>query len=654
MRLRFASLLASSVLALGCDSPPPPAIDGGTDAGALEVPEGCNALSVAGSCLLPFPSDQFLVDDPTLPSGHRVELTPATFFEIRGMAPFDFFAERAIDGWSPATPILAYFPVALDPEPLVRWDEDVGATERGEGPTVLVDAATGARVPHFAELDATAEDPTQRVLVIRPLVRLAPETRYVVGVRGLVDTAGAPAPTPEGFRRLRERDRDPAGPARYDAEIFPVLEGAGFARSELQLAWDFTTASEERLTGDMLAARQIAIDALAVAPAVRVTDVLEGDELPEALRATIARQVELEIDAPRIVTSEVAGEAYLLRDAAGAVRTEGTVTFPATVLVPRSVAERAPGTAPARLLQYGHGFFGSRREMTTGYLDRFADDHGIVAMGADWWGMMADDRDAVATDLAAGRIAEVLSFIERTHQGMVNFIVLAGAAGAISELPELRDAGGEPFFDAGEVFFWGNSQGHILGGVYTGISPHVTHSVLGVGGASFSLIMFRSRAFLALRALIQLHVEGPVAEQTFCALLQHWLDRIDPLHYARFVIDEPLAGAGPKQVLLHSGPGDEAVTSLAAELHARTLGIPMLVPSPFTPPLLETAMAPVPSALVELDYGIEIVPTAEPPHGANPIHEAIRRNPRVQAQVDAFLHADGVVTQTCDGPCDPE
>ncbi|MDQ3033562.1 MAG: hypothetical protein M3Y87_14175 [Myxococcota bacterium] len=650
MRSRFASrlraLLAVCALALGCD----PALP---IAPAEEVPEGCNPLSVRGACLLPFPSDHFLVDDATLPSGRRVELTPATFFELRGNT-LDFFAARAADGWSPATPILAYFPVALDPEPLVRWDEDVGATERGEGPTVLVDAATGARVPHFAELDATAEDPTQRVLVIRPLVRLAPETRYVVGVRALVDVNGAAAPLPEGFRRLRDRADDAVGLARYETEIFPALEAAGFARSELQLAWDFTTGSEERLTGDMLAARQIAIDALAVAPAVRVVAVLEGDALPASLRPTIARQVELEIDAPRIVTSEIAGEAHLLRDATGALRSEGTITFPVTVLVPRSVAERAPGSAPARLLQYGHGFFGSRAEITNGYLDQFADDHGFVAIAADWWGMMVDDRNAVALGLAEGRAEAVLAFVERTHQGMLNFIVLAGAAGAIAELPELRDGDGAPYFDAGEVFFWGNSQGHILGGVYTAISPHVTRGVLGVGGANFSLIMFRSRAFLALRTLIQLHVDGPVAEQTFCALLQHWLDRIDPIHYARFVLAEPLEGAPPKQVLMHSGPGDEAVTSLAAELHARTLGIPLLLPSPFLPPLLDTAMAPAPSALVELDHGIEIVPTAEPPRSANPIHEAIRRNPRVQAQVDAFLRPGGLVTQTCDGPCDPE
>ncbi|UJR79495.1 hypothetical protein [Sandaracinus amylolyticus] len=620
------------------------------------VPEGCNPLAADWDCMLPFPSDRFLVDDPSLPSGHRVDLPLAARVPF-GDEPLDAFADRAIDGFSPSTPILAYFPVALDAEPLVRWDEDVTATQRGEGPTVIVDTTNGELVPHFAELDASSGDPLRRALILRPLVRLAPETRYVVGLRDLIDEDGAPAPTPEGFRRLRDGEENEGELARYEAEIFPVLEDAGLARETLQLAWDFTTASEERLTGDMLAARAIAIDALEAAPpAVRVIRVVEGDALAENLRASTARQIEIEVDAPRIVASATAGEGYLLRDEAGAVRTEGTVTFAATVIVPKSVAEA--GT-PARLLQYGHGFFGSRAEMTGGYVDDFAQEHGFVAMAADWWGMMFEDRNEVAGDLAAARPRELLAFIERTHQGMVNFIVLAGAAEVIAALPELAASeGGGSLVDPSEVFFWGNSQGHILGGVYTAISPHVRHSVLGVGGANFSMIMFRSRAFAALRALLELNLAGPLETQQVAVLLQHWLDRIDPLSYARFVQREPLEGAPAKQVLLHTGPGDEAVTHLAAELHARELGIPLLTPSPFTPPLLQTATAPVPSALVELDcreaLGIEIVPTAQIPDEENAIHESVRRNPRVQDQVDAFLRADGAVTQTCDGPCDPE
>ncbi|MCB9603941.1 MAG: hypothetical protein H6721_09740 [Sandaracinus sp.] len=653
MRRLLACLLC--LAACGDDDTAPP--DGGPpppDAGQYEVPEGCNPLAATWDCLLPFPSNHFREADATLPSGARVTIPEVAQVRYRER-PFDYFADRALDGFSPAGPMVAFFPVRLDPEPLVRWDEDVTATTRGEGPSVIVNAETGERIPHFAELDASAVDPDRRVLLLRPMVRLEPTTRYVVGLRGLVDEAGALAPTPEGFRRLR--DADPAADAalatRYDAEVFPALTTAGFSRDELQLAWDFTTGSDTWIRQDMLDVRALAQTALEEGDfEITVREVIEGDALAENLRDSTARQVELDVRAPSILTTPEAGQATIRRDASGRVMREGDVTFPVSLLVPKRVADRSV-EGPVRLLQYGHGFFGKRDELLNSYVDDFAEEYGFVAMAADWWGMMREDRDEVAIALGDARPGEVFRFVERTHQGLLNFMILAGAAEEIAALPELRDETG-PLFDASATYFWGNSQGHILGGTFTSLDPTIERATLSVGGANFSLIMFRSLAFVALRLLIDINVPDDVDRQKFATFLQHWLDRIDPLSYAELARREPLEGNPSKHFLLHTGPGDDAVTFLAAELHARELGIPLLEPSPFSPPLLERTTAPADSALVELDYDVDILVTPEAPMESNPIHEAIRRNPRVQQQVDAFFRADGQVTQTCDGPCDPE
>lgn len=631
------------------DGGPPPA-----DASGYEVPEGCNPLAATWDCLLPFPSDHFRETDATLPSGARITIPEVAQIPYRG-APFDYFAERPVDGFSPSAPMMAYFPVRLDPEPLLGWNEDVLATTRLEGPTLLLNATTGEPVAHFAELDASASNADRRVLLLRPLTRLAPETRYVVALRDLVDEAGAPAPTPEGFRRLR--DADPRSDAdtrrRFDAEVFGVLEAAGVARADLQLAWDFTTGSDDWIRRDLLDVRRIAQEALAAGDfTITVREVIEGDALPENLRDSTARQIELEVRAPSVLTTPTAGEAYLQRDELGRVVREGDLVFPVSLLVPRRVAARAhEGTV--RLLQYGHGFFGRRDELTNSYVDDFADEYGFVAMAADWWGMMREDRDAVALALGDARPAEVFRFVERTHQGILNFMILAGAAEALAALPELRDEAG-PIFDPSATYFWGNSQGHILGGTFTALDPTIERAALSVGGANFSLIMFRSLAFVALRLLIDINVPDDVDRQKFSLLLQGWLDRIDPLSFAELARRAPLEGNPDKHFLLHTGPGDDAVTFLSAELHARELGIPLLEPSPFEVPLLPRTSAPADSALVELAYGEEILVPAEAPNASNPIHEAIRRNPKVQAQVDAFLRESGRVLQTCEGPCDPE
>jgi hypothetical protein len=38
----------------------------------------------------------------------------------------------------------------------------------------------------------------------------------------------------------------------------------------------------------------------------------------------------------------------------------------------------------------------------------------------------------------------------------------------------------------------------------------------------------------------------------------------------------------------------------------------------------------------------------------NGVHEGVRRDPRAQAQIIAFLHAGGHVVDTCGGACRPK
>src|SRR5207244_3560008 len=105
--------------------------------------------------------------------------------------------------------------------------------------------------------------------------------RYVVAVRHLVDTAGTPLPPSPAFASYRDgtcttdamfESRRPAMEA-----IFKVLHAAGITRDDLQLAWDFTVASTQSLTGRMLHIRDDAFAALGNrAPAFTITSVQEN------------------------------------------------------------------------------------------------------------------------------------------------------------------------------------------------------------------------------------------------------------------------------------------------------------------------------------------------------------------------------------------
>jgi hypothetical protein len=627
---------------------------GGTD--ASEPAGACNPLASDWDCALPFPSDWFLSDDPSLPSGRRVSIPPRALLRDQDGRPVDSFILHPADGWSIGTQILALFPFHVDGSNLSDLTKDIETTLSAEGPTVVLDAETGKPVFHMAELDPRPEDPRRRALVIRPLERLEHARRYVVGIRDLHDTGGAAIQAPAGFAAIRDgtagADAVLAALAdRYEREVFPVLGAAGFERGKLQLAWDFTTESEENVTRDMVAVRDDLLLRLAAAPpAVSVVEVKDGAD------EHIFRIIEATMRVPLYVDSAEPG-AVLRRGPDGRVAAEGEVDVPFTVVVPRSVATREAGAPPARLLQFGHGFFGNRYEITDNFVFEFADAYGFVVVAADWWGMSDQDRWIVMADLT-GDPANTLRFSDRVHQGMANFVALAAAAkGPLATLPELQFADG-PAYDASAVYFYGISMGGILGGTFAALSPYVDRAVLGVGGADFSLMMFRARPFTPFLILIDSVFPDPLDQQKLTAAIQSSFDRIDPLTYAPRVAKNPYPGSPTdRRILIQTGIGDAQVPNISSHLHARALGAVQLQPAPRPIPAIASAEGPVEgSAIVEFDFGVDLLPgmTATPPGEDNEAHEGVRRTTAGMDQIDAFFCPGGSIIHTCEGVCDPE
>jgi hypothetical protein len=372
-------ILAGALLLMGCGSDDSESTGGNLP--PLTIPEGCNPLAADWDCMLPYPSDALLVDDASLPSGRRVALSPGMVLKGK-KGDIDPTLLHPADGFSPGNQILALFPGGVDGENLVFHQDDVTQSLGDESPTLLIDTSTGEPVLHFAELDPRADDDARRGLVIRPLIRLKDATRYIVVIRKLKGLDGKAIAPPEGFRRLRDAraGNDPIlGPlaTRYESEIFPVLESAGVERKSLQLAWDFTTRTEENATGDLQHVRELLMADLAGAPPAFTIDGVEDDVDEHVFRkvsGTMKVPLFLDADAPM---------SKLHRDGSGKVVQNGELDVPFTVLIPRSVGERATGEPPGRLVQYGHGFFGTRAEAENEPTE-LADGKGFVLVAADW------------------------------------------------------------------------------------------------------------------------------------------------------------------------------------------------------------------------------------------------------------------------------
>ncbi len=625
-----------------------------------EAPAPTNPLAAAGDALLPYPSDVFVVHDERLPGGRRVVLPDAVLPHTRAGVAVDFLAQHPTDGFPVAPAILALFPAGLDAQNLAFHTGDVATTLRPDSPTLILAADTGEPVLHFAELDPRASSDARRALVLRPLVRLRNNTRYIVALQGLRGQDGAPAPSPDAFIALRtgQAGTEPARAAlaeHYERHVFSRLAAFGVAREALQLAWDFTTETATCAAGDMLDVRAAALAALGNEPP-RVQLVSVHDNVD----AFIGRKLELLVRAPLFLDQPGPG-GRLARGAAGPrVVQNGHADFEASVLVPHSVLAQPPSAAPARVIQYGHGFFGNRSEAESDAVMRLAQESGFVVVAADWWGMSSADVDGLVAAIAA-EPAAALTFTDRVHQAMVNFLALSEAvAGPLAELPELRAPAGELLYDPAQLYFYGISMGHILGGTFVALAPRVERAVLSVGGAPFDLMMFRARPFVYLLSAIIVTLPDALDQQKWAALAQSTLDRIDPLTYAPFLLHPPFADAPARRhVLMHVGIGDASVPNVASQLHARALGgLVHLQPAPRPVPFLAPAGAPWRgSALVEFDFAIPApLPGefAEVPSGDNLVHKAVRRTTGARRQIDAFLRPGGLIIHPCDGPCDPD
>ncbi len=117
---------------------------------------------------------------------------------------------------------------------------------------MLLDIDTGERAPFFAETDANFSDPAQSALIIRPLARLHPKSHYAVAIRTAVKAAdGSALESPPGFIAMRDGgdfNHPLFGAVKAGANaMFTALDTAGVPKSDIVLAWDFETASDEFL-----------------------------------------------------------------------------------------------------------------------------------------------------------------------------------------------------------------------------------------------------------------------------------------------------------------------------------------------------------------------------------------------------------------------
>ncbi len=636
----------------------------------------------ASPCLLPFPSNLFTRPDHSTPTGLRVRL-PAKAMPLGASGQRISAGEYdRNDGFSPGSALIVHVP-GLDNAKAFARTGAVGVLNLGRAfaahqPIVVIDETTGRRQLIYTQLDANASTPQATNLMILPGKEFTDGHTYVVALRNLRNSSGHRLRAPSWFAKLRDNRRLPARERsqrlRY-TRIFAALKRAGIARGQLYEAWDFTIASQKNLTSRLLSIRNDAFGQLGDhdladgkaqgrAPAFAVTSTSNLNSQLRDVQGTFQVPCYLVTCGPTATT----GFHYGSNKAdALPTQTPGNVaTAPFECIIPAS----ASAAAPARISLYGHGLLGSHSEVTDGWVQALAINHNMVFCATDWWGLADGD-----TGFDASAIANLSLFpraIDRLQQGVLNTLFLGrlmlsprGMAGD----PAFQQ-GGHSVLDTSELYYDGNSQGGIEGGLTTAVAPDFRRSVLGVTGIDYgNLLVQRSTDFAPFKTILDNAYPDQSLYPVILDVIQQLWDRGDPDGYAAQMTSHPLPDTPSHVVLMQLAYGDFQVSMYAGAAEARTIGAnayePALDPVRVRDGNLfygipKIGHYPFAGSAIEVwDSGpgrvqpppVANVPPTPGPHNADP-HQNPRDTPAAQSQISRFLAPHGAVIDVCGGkPC---
>lgn len=472
-------------------------------------------------------------------------------------------------------------------------------------------------------------------LIIRPAKNFEFGHRYIVAFRNLKDASNNSIESPLGFRVYRDnlptkQDVVENRRAHMDGVIDDLVNKAGVDRSSLYMAWDFTVASEKSTTGR---ATEIRDDAFARLGDTDLSDrKIQGNSpdievlaycdksntaapscgnnypgIPEYNSSNPATSPVPGTDIQRTVVGYIKDvPCYLDTDGCppGAKfsfdsngdltwNTGYTMDVPFRCMIPSSIVDT--GTViPGNTGTYGHGLLGSLNQINATV--EAGNRTNTVWCAANWDGFSTLDAGIVIQSLM--NMSNFNKAVDRMQQGFVNFLYLQRAlvhpnGFAIQPAFQMDYNGATPITPGSAIdtsagadtrgFYYGISQGGIMGGALTALSPDVDKGVLGVPGINYSTLLRRSvdsdEYFQAPGYGLYANYPDLSSRPLLLSLMQLLWDRGEGNGYAHNMTDNPLENTNPHEVLLQLALGDHQVTNFAAEVEARTIGAQRYAPT---------------------------------------------------------------------------
>jgi hypothetical protein len=546
-----------------------------------------------GFCMMPFPNDFYTRKDSSSPTGKRIAFDNRAMPSNSASQVMQASDYNYSDGFSHGQSIILKVP-GVDSAEAIEANDFVGLerlsryTEASQR-AVVIDAETGERWPIWVQVDAKAASDEGRSLMISPATNFDPEGRYIVALRNLVDADGNPIQAPNAFRYYR--DQIPSSQKKVNDRrskfegIFKTLKRAGIKRSSLYLAWDFTTSSNENNYARALHMRDEAFAELG--DTTMADQIVQGDA-PDFVVTNVnsesnSRRVRGTYSVPCFLTGGSRGGqpidcgpgGVMELDEDGMPKRFGSYEANFDCMIPNSGL--TPGASNLRPYVYGHGLVGTASQVRGGVNGPLTQEHGMVACATDEIGMASEDLPEIAE--ALGELSQFKVVPDRLQQGLLNELFLARLmfhTGGFGTHPAFQDGNGTTAGDSvirnDHVYYVGASQGGIMGGPLTALSPDFIQSALIVGAMNYSTLLTRSSNWPIYEVIMNSSYDQEMLRPLLFSLIQMLWDRGEPNGYSHVMTDDPPPNTPEHNVTMQIALGDHQVSNFASDVQARTIG----------------------------------------------------------------------------------
>lgn len=518
----------------------------------------CNPLSTK-TCLAPFPSNYWSVEDPSSPTGVRANVTDDVLrAPILDRLPKD-------DGISPSGVFGGASGFSAGVGAVFEFIQKPGAipSDGGEG-VVAYDLDTGERVKVHAILSPQAQN-TALVSRATNTLQVFPQSRWAYGHRILVavtDQFPIADPVEPGFTDLAAQEPANQRAADYVQEVRDGLGQVGLDESSVRNATVFSVRGREEFLEPV---ERLAADSTARTHGVRNLKVSWDLINP---------------DVAGLVTGQIRVDNYRTREGTGPVDWSGNTRkdewIPFRLTLPENAAN---GGAPVVLYMHGIGAF---KEMDV-VVTQMNAQRGLATLSVDWpnHGARSDANGGNLLSLLAPQHLGTLSgmFNQATLDlfGVYKALQTANIdvmkpVSVLTPFGQGRD--GKNDIDGTKISMQGTSLGGVLGLNFAALSPSLKGIIFHVTGAGIGHAVSQTVLWNVFGSIFPKAATG--TESTVLqASLQQVLDPSDGINTAEF-IRNPRPGQTAKPFLVVVGDGDNVVPSPTSVALANLLDLPLV------------------------------------------------------------------------------